>query len=430
MRDRTWTKMREARDLLQEAVKIDPDFAPAWAQLGGALMFVGERPPLSGGNAKSRNTQALAAARRAVALDPQLAEAHQMLGFALGFESPEGHAHLRHALRLDPGNPQTVYWWSNAAGMAGNAALQEKAARRALALDPLWKRPTEMVAKFAIYNGRRAEAYQLLEKLRAADPEAAVEVEMGLSHEQGDLSNVVKIGRAQGNITTVQGTAGKMTLAWSLTELGYVRESLLIGGVSPFDRLIYLRRLPDRQRILAETQELVGASEEAWVLTPLLLELARTKRHEDIVALFDRPGSGINRLQKIDESNRTFRATLGGIVGRALYAVGRDREGAKLFHASDEAVRVILANGGNLGPQAVAEVAGGEAMLGRRNRALTLLDRAVSRGWFAYDGQSYRLNEMPWFEGLRGDPRFERLVRITNARRLQERRETEVLGLI
>ena len=429
IRDRNWAKMREARDLLQQAVKIDPDFAPAWAQLGGVLMFVGDRTPLSGGGRKSMDAHALAAARKAVALDPQLAEAHQMLGFALGFESPGGRAHLRQALQLDPRNPQTVYWWSNAAGLAGNAPLQEKAARRALALDPLWKRPAEIVARFAIYNGRRSEAYRLLEELRAADPEAAIEVEMGLSHDQGDLSRVVEIGRAQGNITTVQGTAGKMTLAWSLTELGYVRESLLIGGVSPFDRLVYLRRVPDRRRILAETQDLVGTSEETWVLTPLLVELARTKRDEEIVALFDRRGSAINRLQQIDESNRTFRAILGGIVGRALYSVGRGREGAKLIHASDEAVRVILANG-NLGPQAMAEVAGGEAMLGRRTRALSLLDRAVSRGWFAYDGLSYRLDEMPWFESLRGDSRFERLVQTTNARRLKERRETEALGLI
>jgi DNA-binding SARP family transcriptional activator/TolB-like protein/Tfp pilus assembly protein PilF len=429
IRDRNWAKMREARDLLQEAVKIDPDFAPAWAQLGGVLMFVGDRTPISGGNAKATNTHALAAARRAVALDPQLAEAHQMLGFALGFESPEGRAHLRHALRLDPRNPQTLYWWSNAAGLAGNAPLQERAARRALAFDPLWKRPTEIVAKFAIYNGRRLEADRLLEKLRAADPEAAIEVEMGLSHDQGDLSNVVAIGRAQGNITTVQGTAGKMTLAWSLAELGYVRESLLIGGVSPFDRLVHLRRVPDRRTILAETHELVGTSEETWVLTPLLMELARTRRDEDIVALFDRRGSAINRLQQIEESNRTFRATLGGIIGRALHSVGRGREGARLIQASDEAVRVILANG-NLGPQAMAEVAGGEAMLGRKDLALRLLDRAISRGWFAYDGLSYRLDEIPLFEGLRGDPKFERLVQITNARRSRERRETEALGLI
>jgi TolB-like protein/DNA-binding SARP family transcriptional activator/Tfp pilus assembly protein PilF len=429
IRDRNWAKMREARELLQQAVKIDPDFAPAWAQLGGVLMFVGDRTPLSGGNLKSMNAKALAAARRAVALDPQLAEAHQMLGFALGFETPEGRAHLRHALQLDPRNPQTVYWWSNAAAMAGNAPLQERAARRALALDPLWKRPAEIVSKFAIHNGRRTEAYRLLDKLRAADPEAALEVEMALLREEGDHSNVVKIGRAQGNITTVQGTAGKMTLAWSLIEMGYVREALLISGVSPFDRLVYLRRVPDRRNILAKTDELIGTSEESWVLTPLLLELARTNRHEEIVALFDRRGSAINRLQRIDDSNRIFRATLGPIIGRALLKVGRNREGVRLFHASDEATRVILANG-NLSPQATAELAGGEAMLGRRDRALILLGRAVSGGWFAYDGLSYRLNEMPWFESLRGNPKFEQLVRTTDARRLKERRETEALGLI
>ncbi len=429
IRERNWLKMREARELLEEAVKIDPGYAPAWAQLAGAIWFVGENTPLSSGNVRAQNARALMAARKAVALDPDLAEAHQMLAIVIGFHTAKGRAHLRHALQLDPRNPQTLYWWGNAAVMAGNGPLQERAVRRALALDPLWRRPADAAAKFALNHGRRVEAYRIVERLRAADPDAALEVEMGLLHEAGDLSRVVELGRAQGNIASVQGSAAKMSLASSLSQMGYVREALLVGGVSPFDRLVYLRRVPGRSIILAETSALIGVSEEAWMLTPLVIELARTNRHADIATLFDRPGSAINHLQRIEDGNRLYRAILGPIIGRSLTQLKRHRESARLFNAADEAIRVMLARG-SVSPSGLAEIAASEAILGRRDRALALLDQAVSRGWFAYDGLSYRLDEVPGLMDLRGDPRFERLLRITNERRARERRETEALGLI
>ena len=79
-------------------------------------------------------------------------------------------------------------------------------------------------------------------------------------------------------------------------------------------------------------------------------------------------------------------------------------------------------------PSTLADIAASEAILGRRDKAPALLENAVSKGWFAYDGLSYRLDEVPGLMDLRGDPRFERLVRITNERRARERRETEALG--
>jgi hypothetical protein len=54
----------------------------------------------------------------------------------------------------------------------------------------------------------------------------------------------------------------------------------------------------------------------------------------------------------------------------------------------------------------------------------------VAKGWFTYEGLNYRLRELPWFANLHGDPRFQRLVRTTEAKIAKERRETEALGLI
>ena len=227
IRERNWPKMREARELLEGG----QDRPRLWRRHGRSLLVPsgssGENTPLSSGNVRAQNARALMAARKAVALDPDLAEAHQMLAFVIGFHTTEGRAHLRHALQLDPRNPQTLYWWGNAAALAGNSPLQERAVRRALALDPLWRRPADAVAKFDLNHGRRVEAHRIVERLRAADPDAALEVEMGLLQEAGDLSRVVELGRAQGNIASVQGSAAKISLAWSLGQMGYVPEALL-----------------------------------------------------------------------------------------------------------------------------------------------------------------------------------------------------------
>ena len=74
------------------------------------------------------------------------------------------------------------------------------------------------------------------------------------------------------------------------------------------------------------------------MLIPLVLELARTNRHADIAALFDRPRSAINHLQRIEDGNRLYRAILAPTVGRSLSRLNRHRESARLFDAADEAI--------------------------------------------------------------------------------------------
>ena len=429
IRERNWAKMHEARDLLRQAVKIDPRFAPAWAQLGGTISFIGGRDVGQEDDWEGARNEAVRAARRSITLDPNLAEGHQMLGFILGIESREGRAYLRRALQLDPSNAQTLYWWGNAAGLAGDNALAGAAHKRAMELDPLWVRPVESAAAYALNNGRRQEAYSHVERLRPVDAAAALEVEMILAHEEGDLSRVVKLGRAKGNIQAVATSAAKMPLAQALLEMGYVREAALIGEVPALERQAYLRKLPDRATILAETRDLVGIREEPWYLWPLVLELARSGRYSDLVALYDRPGSAIGRLRFIEEGNRDYRSKGAPLFAVALAKSGRRREASQLFHAADEAIRVTMSHG-NVPPKYLAELAKSQALLGRKEAAIRLLQEAVAKGWFTYEGLDYRLRELPWFGSMHGDPRFQRIVRITEAKIARERRETEALDLI
>jgi TolB-like protein/DNA-binding SARP family transcriptional activator/Tfp pilus assembly protein PilF len=428
-RERNSTKMREARDSLREAVRIDPEFAPAWAQLGGAIAFVGGREVGRDDDRGAAQKDALSAARRSIALDPNLAEGYQMLGFILGYETPQGRAYLRHALQLDPDNPQTVYWWGNAAALSGNLPLKDRAHRRAMELDPFWVRPVTSSAISALNHGHRHDAYAHVERLRSVDAAAALELEMALAHAEGDLSRVIELGREEGNIQTVFASAAKIDLAQTLNELGYVREALVIGEAQPLERQTLLRKLPDRDSILTQTREFVGVRGEDWFLWPLIIELARSKRYAALLALYDRPGSAIGHLGSVEDGNRDHRARAAPFFALALARSGRAREASQLFRAADEAIRVTMGHG-DVPPKYLAELAMSQAVMGRKEVAMRLLEQAAAKGWFTYEGLNYRLRELPWFANLHGDPRFQRLVRTTEAKIAKERRETEALGLI
>jgi serine/threonine protein kinase/Tfp pilus assembly protein PilF len=129
---------REAMDraigLFERAVTLDPSYATAWSALGGAYylkgLFLG-LPDL--------HHKAMEQLRRAVALNPALANAHVWLGSALlqlG-EVDQGIAALETAGRLDPDNAdvhQTLaraFWLFRGMVPEGIAEL-----RRAIALNP------------------------------------------------------------------------------------------------------------------------------------------------------------------------------------------------------------------------------------------------------------------------------------------------------
>ena len=121
--------------LFERAVQLDPNYAAAWAALGGAYT-------LKGGFLGMPELQhkAIEPLRRALALNPSLANAHVWLGSALagpGTGSTKALASLRAAVEIEPDNAdahQTLaraYWLWKGMVPEGIAEL-----RTALALNP------------------------------------------------------------------------------------------------------------------------------------------------------------------------------------------------------------------------------------------------------------------------------------------------------
>jgi TolB-like protein/Flp pilus assembly protein TadD len=127
----------KAVERLEESTAIDPEFALAWAWLSIAREY-----RVDAGMA--RPNQAMPgsrdAAERAVALDPDCAEAHLALGIVklqYDWDWAGARQELDHALRLNPGSGLVRRWrarWFETQGRT-DEAISESA--RALSIDPL-----------------------------------------------------------------------------------------------------------------------------------------------------------------------------------------------------------------------------------------------------------------------------------------------------
>jgi non-specific serine/threonine protein kinase len=99
----TRDSMERAISGLEEATRHDPEYAMAWAALGGAYALKGSFLSL-----QDLVLKGLEMERRALSIDPDLADAHSWLGSALLTlgRVDEAIAAVKEAIRIDPGNGQ------------------------------------------------------------------------------------------------------------------------------------------------------------------------------------------------------------------------------------------------------------------------------------------------------------------------------------
>jgi len=90
---------------LERALELDPNFAPAWFGLGDALIY--DYASLGGGTFDEVRRRAGDAAETALRLDPNLADAHLLMGRVYGdldWDWPAAERESRRTLELDPNN--------------------------------------------------------------------------------------------------------------------------------------------------------------------------------------------------------------------------------------------------------------------------------------------------------------------------------------
>ncbi|MFZ1102217.1 MAG: winged helix-turn-helix domain-containing protein [Hyphomicrobiaceae bacterium] len=151
----------EGRALFEQAIAIDPNYAPAWSGLSGALLQLYIQPYSEHQGAPAMLEQARAAAQRAVSLDPDSAQAQAKLGIALTWarEHEAGLEALRRAMSLNPNDEVTSFGYAQALSFAGfNREAIE-----------VWER-TQRLNPFlpGVWLGVRAEPHIMLREFEPA----------------------------------------------------------------------------------------------------------------------------------------------------------------------------------------------------------------------------------------------------------------------
>jgi TolB-like protein/Flp pilus assembly protein TadD len=130
----TKASVANAISLLEQAVGKDPGLARAWVVLAWAYGSAANR----GIDPEANSRAALAAAQRAVELDPMDPDAHAALANILGHNGnfPRAKAELETALRLNPGDAETLSHYAGWASTFGEPERGAEATDRALRLNP------------------------------------------------------------------------------------------------------------------------------------------------------------------------------------------------------------------------------------------------------------------------------------------------------
>ena len=165
---------RKAIEYYETAIRLDPGYALPYARFSTAWRFLAASY-LEGVEVDEGYARARAAAEKALALAPDLPEAHAALGGLhltpdLDFVAAE--TELRRAVELAPADEHAVQLLAYALAAQGRYGEAEATFRRAIELDPLRISSQVNLARMLVGLGRLDEAEAVLKRTIAAQPTA------------------------------------------------------------------------------------------------------------------------------------------------------------------------------------------------------------------------------------------------------------------
>ena len=165
-----------AAECFDRAVRLDPDYAEAWAGLADCYTVLGY---LGIAHPDACMPMGMEAARRAVALNSSLAEAHSALAMAClegAWDEVEAESEFLRALELNPKYLQARDWYAYFCLQLAQGRLEEGVTQAKLALecDPLSSYANAMVGFTCCSAGKYEEAVDACQRAVELDSESLV----------------------------------------------------------------------------------------------------------------------------------------------------------------------------------------------------------------------------------------------------------------
>jgi len=159
-----------AIQLLTEATTLDPNYADAYVKLAEAYNTISQFTLMPANEAYPR---AVAAAERAISLDPDNAGAYAALAFTTFYWTKDfqrSRELFERAIRLDPNAAQTHHWYALTLMVTGETAIPLAEIGKAQALNPESRAIIANKALILFYAGRVDDAVMILQQLAKAEP--------------------------------------------------------------------------------------------------------------------------------------------------------------------------------------------------------------------------------------------------------------------
>ena len=411
-------------NLLRDAIKIDPNYAPAWASLAESTSL--EDFPDGTEGLIAALPKAERYARHALHLAPDFADGHRVLASLLPYGSPEALSHFHRAVELDPDNAEALLGLGSAMGAAGQFDAEMAAYKRARELDPVWFRTTGQLAIRLAETGQRAEAESIGNR--------------GFAENQPNLHIIL------GRIAWIFGDFSEAARHWSITaransprwspraRMGVADVRMIVGidrtppGYKPAFVTVHQRsdvqvsapptssewRIHNRNAEAADVYR-----DENHMAAKLMLKAGRAR---ELAAMYSLP-VGLLSLHS-NEPVRADQLHEAAVAALALREAGQPADADRLIGKADSTIRAIYRQ--HTIPFVIdADVAAIFAVQGRRDQALSMLERALARGWTASGNTDLPdIAEEPAFSSVRGSPRFDRIRASLAAHLARERAET------
>jgi DNA-binding winged helix-turn-helix (wHTH) protein/TolB-like protein len=193
---RTEDSLRQAIQHFQQAIALDPKYALAYTGLADSYAILGSvgtdgMPP------NQAMPLAKAAARKALALDPNLADAHVSLGYILfsyDWDLPAAGREFARALALNPNSATGRHWYAHYFMAAADLTQASEQMREAAQLEPLSPSINIGIGWCLYYSRQFDQAIQRFRSVAEMDPSLPLAHQtLGMAYQQnGEIAKAIE----------------------------------------------------------------------------------------------------------------------------------------------------------------------------------------------------------------------------------------------
>jgi TolB-like protein/tetratricopeptide (TPR) repeat protein len=423
MRERSSAAAFDARNLLKKAIAMDPNYAPAWADLGQISgMGISRRPDFP---PSVQREEAMRDLKRALDLAPNLAHAHAALALVQNFP-PELDGELRKAVELDPNDAEAWTWIGNVYQKRGQLVDALAAHRHAAEIEPMWDVTVVNVVGDLVLMKNRDGVDSELKKIAArGDPVLTAKARGLVEAQSGNIGEDINIMLRLRLEHPDQAPWVEGRIFHPLMQLGFIDEAFAAWGW-PLDEWegIY-RGIPvsaqTLKREIHNPLDIWESDDDSMAVLGRLLP--KNGRLKEYVGYYDAAFKSPDELFDHTADHPGFFISTAPTLAANLRAAGRGTEADAILRHAEDIIGPRFQKGqrdpGDLG--ALARIRGAE---GRDDDAVSLLRQATLGGDLPDRRfQASDIADEPCFARLVNRADFQAIRKSILARIDQERRK-------